>query len=309
MHNASYLTCFNFLRSPDFSEPVSDPFSTVFHEQGSPEILQGPRGICCNSPPMKGPMNCLHLFPLLFDNVNSQYVTDICMDKNSVPSDPKLQSQTRAVALLQELDNTYWDKPMDCHSSGQDLMPGSCTNSKVQPEFKYVYEVMEISKVARRFSPSHTDLSRRHNEVEKTFVRRKFRNTKCLYTDKNFQELKEFVVSLGVLDSNKELLLMFLNQPDSIFAKHLHNLYASHTPSPVLAEGKKYACPILRRIVVLKPNIASGVEAVLLCGDPNIQIQLERLNSMTSDPEGRIPEKSFEVFGLKQCIKRKGFMT
>ncbi|GMH02712.1 hypothetical protein Nepgr_004551 [Nepenthes gracilis] len=84
-------------------------------------------------------------------------------------------------------------------------MPANYTNSKVQSEFKDVYEVMEISNVARRFSPPHTALSRRHSEAS--------------------------------------------------------------------------------------------------------QIQLERLDSVTFDLKGRIPEESFEAFGLKQCFKRNGFMA
>ncbi|GMH07204.1 hypothetical protein Nepgr_009044 [Nepenthes gracilis] len=43
MHDASYLTCFGFLRAPRSSESVPDPFSPVSYEQGSPAILQGPR--------------------------------------------------------------------------------------------------------------------------------------------------------------------------------------------------------------------------------------------------------------------------
>ncbi|GMH02668.1 hypothetical protein Nepgr_004507 [Nepenthes gracilis] len=32
MHDASYLTCFSFLRAPDSSEPMPDPFSPISHE-------------------------------------------------------------------------------------------------------------------------------------------------------------------------------------------------------------------------------------------------------------------------------------
>ncbi|GMH10129.1 hypothetical protein Nepgr_011970 [Nepenthes gracilis] len=206
-------------------------------------------------------------------------------------------------------------------------------SSKVQPRFKDVYEVMEISKVERRCSPSQVALSRRHSEDEKTFVRRKFRDAKCLYTDEKLQESKEFDDSLGALDSNKELLLKFLSQPDSMFAKHLYDLHGahefhyghvrsmkssalkhninaigcqsgreasgkidisfshkhqdgfqshsdhgqvsdSHTSSHVPAEGKKDACPIPRRIVVLKPNIVNGQNAVKFVSSANSSCDL-----------------------------------
>ncbi|GMH23827.1 hypothetical protein Nepgr_025670 [Nepenthes gracilis] len=40
MHDISYLTCFNFLQPPSFSEPVPDRFSTVLHEGANIGILQ-----------------------------------------------------------------------------------------------------------------------------------------------------------------------------------------------------------------------------------------------------------------------------
>ncbi|GMH26144.1 hypothetical protein Nepgr_027987 [Nepenthes gracilis] len=45
MHDASYLTCFGFLRAYGSLEPVPDPFSLVSHEQRSLAIPQGPRGM------------------------------------------------------------------------------------------------------------------------------------------------------------------------------------------------------------------------------------------------------------------------
>ncbi|GMH18738.1 hypothetical protein Nepgr_020579 [Nepenthes gracilis] len=128
MHDVSYLTCFEFLWAPGFSEPMSDRFSTVFHEQGCPEILQNPRGIAMQLSTNEGAYDV---------------------------------SQTRALALLQDLANTCWDKPMDGHGYGPDLLPASCKSSKVQPKFMNVYEITEISKVARKCSPSHTAL--KHN--------------------------------------------------------------------------------------------------------------------------------------------------
>ncbi|GMH08673.1 hypothetical protein Nepgr_010513 [Nepenthes gracilis] len=128
----------------------------------------------------------------------SRPVKNAWMDENAIPSNLKLQSQTRALTLWQELDNFCSDKTMDCPSSGQDLMPASLA------------------------------LSKRHGENEKTSVSQRFRDGTCLYTDEKLQESKEFDDSLGVLHSNKELLLKFLNKLDSLFAKHLHDLSSAH---------------------------------------------------------------------------------
>ncbi|XP_074287116.1 putative L-ascorbate peroxidase 6 [Silene latifolia] len=53
----------------------------------------------------------------------------------------------------------------------------------------------------------------------------------------------------------------------------------------------------------------AGAEAVSICGGPVIPIRLGRLDSLTPDPEGKLPEESLDVPGLKQCFKRKGFST
>ncbi|GMH09261.1 hypothetical protein Nepgr_011102 [Nepenthes gracilis] len=57
---------------------------------------------------------CLYYFYSLIvvateRNLNIQYITNVCMDENTVPSDLCPQSQTHALTLLQELDNiTAW---------------------------------------------------------------------------------------------------------------------------------------------------------------------------------------------------------
>ncbi|GMH05698.1 hypothetical protein Nepgr_007538 [Nepenthes gracilis] len=122
-----------------------------------------------------------------------------------------------------------------CNSPPMKGLVTCCKSSKVYPEFKDVYKVMEISNVARRCSPSHTAL------------------------------------------------------------KHNVNI-----------RGCQFGKKALGKIYI---HFLSGTEAVSLCGDPNIQIQLGRLSSMASDPEGRTPGESFEASGLQQCFKRKWLIS
>ncbi|GMH19063.1 hypothetical protein Nepgr_020904 [Nepenthes gracilis] len=67
MHDASYLTCFGFLWTPGSSEPMPDPFSPVSHEQGSPTVLQNPRGMAVQPSTNEGTCELVgHNSPMLF---------------------------------------------------------------------------------------------------------------------------------------------------------------------------------------------------------------------------------------------------
>ncbi|OIW15009.1 hypothetical protein TanjilG_24118 [Lupinus angustifolius] len=53
----------------------------------------------------------------------------------------------------------------------------------------------------------------------------------------------------------------------------------------------------------------AGAEAVELCGGPPIQVSLGRVDSLGTDPEGKLPEESLGASGLKKCFRRMGFST
>ncbi|KZV36658.1 L-ascorbate peroxidase-like [Dorcoceras hygrometricum] len=54
---------------------------------------------------------------------------------------------------------------------------------------------------------------------------------------------------------------------------------------------------------------AAGAYAVSICGGPNINVDLGRVDAMVPDPEGRLPEETQGVASVKQSFKRKGFST
>ncbi|KAL5067963.1 hypothetical protein RYX36_018850 [Vicia faba] len=96
-------------------------------------------------------------------------------------------------------------------------------SSRDQEEFKDVFEVSEIPKVeSGRHSSS--DLKVHVDEDEMSFIEQKFMDAKRLATYQDYQSSKEFHETLEVLDSNKDLLLKYLKQPDSLFKKHLNDL-------------------------------------------------------------------------------------
>ncbi|KAJ6329711.1 hypothetical protein OIU77_011224 [Salix suchowensis] len=73
-------------------------------------------------------------------------------------------------------------------------------------------------------------------------VRHKFMEAKCLSVDEKGCQSREFQDALEVLSSNKDLFLKFLQESNSFFSPHLHDLQ-SMSPSP------KTKC-----IIVLRPS-------------------------------------------------------
>ncbi|XP_056170293.1 uncharacterized protein LOC115664710 [Syzygium oleosum] len=82
----------------------------------------------------------------------------------------------------------------------------------------------------------------RTNEKKMALVRQKFREAKRLATDENLRQSKEFHDALEVLSSNKELFLKFLQEPNSMFSKHLYEL--QHISMPLET----------KRITILRPS-------------------------------------------------------
>ncbi|XP_021623696.1 uncharacterized protein LOC110623110 isoform X3 [Manihot esculenta] len=97
--------------------------------------------------------------------------------------------------------------------------------SKEEQEFKDVYEVLDTSKRENSYSMEGTGSSKL-TEAEMAFIKQKFMDVTRLSSDEKLHDLKEFHDAIDDLDSNKGLLLKFLEQPDSLFTKHLHDLQA-----------------------------------------------------------------------------------
>ncbi|KAL2934061.1 Ubiquitin carboxyl-terminal hydrolase 19 [Bienertia sinuspersici] len=98
-------------------------------------------------------------------------------------------------------------------------------NAKGQQHFKDVFEVVDRSNIETSGSTSRGASSRNFCEEEIDFIRQKFMDAKRFSTDEKLQHSKEFHDALEVLDSNKDLLLKFLQEPDSLFSKHLYDLH------------------------------------------------------------------------------------
>ncbi|XP_057964778.1 uncharacterized protein LOC131155571 [Malania oleifera] len=113
-----------------------------------------------------------------------------------------------------------------------------------QNEYKDIYEIWQQSKspnFVRDKSPCR-DSSENTNEKKMALVRQKFIEAKRLSTDDKLRQSKEFQDALEVLNSNKELFLKFLQEPNSLFSQHLCEMRS--IPSP----------PQTNRITILRPS-------------------------------------------------------
>ncbi|KAH0739558.1 hypothetical protein KY290_038263 [Solanum tuberosum] len=115
-------------------------------------------------------------------------------------------------------------------------------SSMEHQEFKDVYEDLEASHVGNRRHSSRWNETGRFATPDMALIQQKFMDAKRLSTDERFQNSKEFNDTLEALDSNKELLLKYLQEPDSLFVKHLQDLQV---------ESASSTCS---RIAVLKPS-------------------------------------------------------
>ncbi|XP_018484559.2 uncharacterized protein LOC108855281 isoform X2 [Raphanus sativus] len=120
-------------------------------------------------------------------------------------------------------------------SGGEGTSYKSPTRSSKSGEqkFKDVFEVLDAKKAASNRNLYHHHQAANLTQAELAFIRQKFMEAKRLSTDEKLRHSKEFNDALEALDSNKDLLIKFLQQPDSLFTKHLHDLQTTpHKKSP-----------------------------------------------------------------------------
>ncbi|ONK70893.1 uncharacterized protein A4U43_C04F2610 [Asparagus officinalis] len=145
------------------------------------------------------------------------------------------RKQTNVVARLMGLDEA-----LPAHQSvvngrsSRVTLAGALQNSRKLEDFYFDNEKQyrDIYEV-RNF-----DIQ---NERRMALVRQKFMEAKRLATDERLLQSKEFQDALEVLSSNRDLFLKFLEEPNSLFSKHLKEL---STP----------AVPQTKRITILKPS-------------------------------------------------------
>ncbi|MBA0567333.1 hypothetical protein Golob_012076 [Gossypium lobatum] len=96
--------------------------------------------------------------------------------------------------------------------------------SKEEQEFKDVFEVLDATKVETGGLSSQGTANSKVSDVQLAFIQKKFMEGKGLSPDENLLDSGEFKDTLEVVDSNADILVKFLHQPDSLFTKHLDDL-------------------------------------------------------------------------------------
>ncbi|KAL6660318.1 hypothetical protein ACP70R_002440 [Stipagrostis hirtigluma subsp. patula] len=170
------------------------------------------------------------------------------------------QKTTNVVARLMGLDNDVDLTKPDARSTRRSFPDGhlSATLARVNNqmsfeqhicsvgdvEYKDVYEVgyqPPRGERLRNESPQRRPIED-HDKRRMDLVRQKFVEAKRLASHDNLLQSKEFHDALEVLNSNRDLFLKFLEEPNSLFAKHSGELQSAPTS------------PQRKRITVLKPS-------------------------------------------------------
>lgn len=101
-----------------------------------------------------------------------------------------------------------------------------------EQEFKDVFEVLETTNVKKKKAlPVQKVMPcSKLSEAKMAFIRQKLLDARCFSTDENPHQLEEFPDAVDVLGSNKDLFLKFLQEPDYLFTKHLHDLQVVQSP-------------------------------------------------------------------------------
>ncbi|RRT43040.1 hypothetical protein B296_00040231 [Ensete ventricosum] len=145
-------------------------------------------------------------------------------------------SLTGEVQNYQQQEGDFLDKSSACE--GQFF-------THENKDYRDVYEVQQQPSKNVRVkdqSPPKVRYEEKSYQMRMALVRQKFTKAKCLATDEKLLDSKEFQDAVEVLNSNRDLFIKFLEEPNSCFTNHLFELQSVPLP------------PAKTCITVLKPS-------------------------------------------------------
>ncbi|KAK1265375.1 hypothetical protein QJS04_geneDACA017918 [Acorus gramineus] len=136
--------------------------------------------------------------------------------------------------LKQRKRNEHHSQKMSPYNLQEQCLSCEDHSFEQRQEFKDVYEVLVTPKVEKH-KTRHVlegNPSLKKNDTGMAFIRQKFMDAKRLSSDEKLRNSKEFDDALEALDCNPDLLLKFLQEPNSLFSKHLQDMEANLPPMP-----------------------------------------------------------------------------
>ncbi|KAG6509992.1 hypothetical protein ZIOFF_028000 [Zingiber officinale] len=120
------------------------------------------------------------------------------------------------------LHQAYFAAHRGCHQ--QDIFINGAVPSETHQSDDQKKEKEHACKIWKKSTQKRGRSEGNQNEIKMLLVREKFVEAKRLATDGKLLHSKEFQDALDVLSSNRDLFLKFLQEPNSLFTKHISNL-------------------------------------------------------------------------------------
>lgn len=222
------------------------------------------------------------------NKVNNPKAEHLVSNSEPAPHVPKKQKRKKSkafqmhgcrdVATLRSHENL-------ANVSSKKSSAASSTEASCNPDTLHTKKGKDVK--CRSISPRKQDqtaelkLQVKMNEAAEAFINQKFSKGRCVETDESGHQSKNFLDALEILNSNKDLFIKLLQDPNSLLVQHIQDLRDSQvvkqeTKASMEEDGlesvaKKPECSsegsvdpqTSDTIVVLKPDLTSVQHSVV----------------------------------------------
>ncbi|WOK95379.1 hypothetical protein Cni_G04086 [Canna indica] len=182
----------------------------------------------------------------------------------------------------------YVDKYIECDSQ----------SSTEEEAFRDVYEVQQQPSKnvwIREQSPQRARCDENFYQRRMAFVRQKFIEAKRLATNEKFIDSKEFQDAVEVLNSNRDLFIKFLEEPNSMFTRNLFEPQSMSIPS------QKTRITVLKPSGAMEKNTEKNIERQLIADSAECirKVNKHYWSSGLSEPKGHNLSQPTRIVVLK----------
>ncbi|KAL9267375.1 hypothetical protein AKJ16_DCAP16031 [Drosera capensis] len=183
-----------------------------------------------------------HISGLLTGTVMKKLLADEMSREIESRRRPSIVARLMGLDVLpptQQDSDKHDKKVAGLHRGGDSYRSQPHRSSREQHQFKDVYEVAEHSKVLHERRRSQVSFSGKNGLADLAYVRERFIDGNRPSSYEKFRDTKEFHDALEVLEADEDLMMKFLDTPDSMLAQHLHHLRDAHEHHLGNARGLK----------------------------------------------------------------------